>query len=152
MTGMGVISPNGIGADAFARALAAGESGISKLEGIKTDGLRSWAAAAVRNFDPAAIVDPAEARRVPRMVPMAIAASREAMQMARLSIEDGDIEGQRQIGVSLGTGGGGMAFVEEQYREFFQRGKGSLFSITAGTHGNLSSELSINLKLRGPSH
>ena len=92
ITGMGVISPNGIGVDAFARALAAGESGISKLEGIKTDGLRSWAAAAVRNFDPAAIVDPAEARRVPRMVPMAIAASREAMQMARLSIEDGDID------------------------------------------------------------
>jgi 3-oxoacyl-[acyl-carrier-protein] synthase II len=86
------------------------------------------------------------------MVPMAIAASREAMSMARLAIDDGDIEMQRRIGVALGTGGGGMAFVEEQYREYFQRGKGSLFSITAGTHGNLSSELSINLKLRGPSH
>ncbi len=152
ITGMGVISPNGIGTDAFGRALAAGESGISKLEGVKTDGLKSWAAAAVRNLDPTAIVDPAEARRVPRMVPMAIAASREAMRMAKLRIEDNDIEAQRRIGVSLGTGGGGMAFVEDQYREYFQRGKGSLFSITAGTHGNLSSELSINLKLRGPSH
>ena len=149
---MGVISPNGIGTDAFARALAAGESGISKLEGIKTDGLKSWAAASVRNFDPAKIVEPAEARRVPRMVPMAIAASREAMGMAKLHIDDGDVERQREIGVALGTGGGGMAFVEDQYREYFQRGKGSLFSITAGTHGNLSSELSIALKLRGPSH
>jgi 3-oxoacyl-[acyl-carrier-protein] synthase II len=149
---MGVISPNGIGCDAFARALAAGESGISKLEGVKTDGLKSWAAAHVRNFDPAAIVDPAEARRVPRMVPMAVAASREAMARAKIGIEDGDVESQRKIGVSLGTGGGGMAFVEDQYREYFQRGKGSLFSITAGTHGNLSSELSIALKLRGPSH
>jgi 3-oxoacyl-[acyl-carrier-protein] synthase II len=152
ITGMGAISPNGIGVDAFARALAAGESGISRLEGIKTDSLKSWAAAAVRNFDPAAIVDPAEARRVPRMVPMAIAASREAMQMAKLQIDDGDIQSQRKIGVALGTGGGGMAFVEDQYRDYFQRGKGSLFSITAGTHGNLSSELSIALKLRGPSH
>jgi len=152
ITGMGVISPNGIGTDAFARALAAGESGISKLEGIKTDGLKSWAAAAVRNFDSARIVEPAEARRVPRMVPMAIAASREAMQMAKVQIDDGDVERQREIGVALGTGGGGMAFVEDQYREYFQRGKGSLFSITAGTHGNLSSELSIALKLRGPSH
>jgi 3-oxoacyl-[acyl-carrier-protein] synthase II len=149
---MGVISPNGIGTDAFARALAAGGSGISKLEGIKTDGLKSWAAAAVRNLDPARIVEPAEARRVPRMVPMAIAASREAMQMAKVQIDDGDVERQREIGVALGTGGGGMAFVEDQYREYFQRGKGSLFSITAGTHGNLSSELSIALKLRGPSH
>ncbi len=56
------------------------------------------------------------------------------------------------IGVALGTGGGGQAFVEEQYRLFHTQGKGSLFSITAGTHGNLSSELSIALGLRGPSH
>jgi 3-oxoacyl-[acyl-carrier-protein] synthase II len=42
--------------------------------------------------------------------------------------------------------------VEEQYKTFFTQGKGSLFSITAGTHGNLSSELSIALRLRGPSH
>lgn len=58
----------------------------------------------------------------------------------------------RSIGVSLGTGGGGLAFVEEQYKTFFTQGTGSLYSITAGTHGNLSSELSIALGLRGPSH
>ena len=97
ITGMGVISPNGIGTDAFARALAAGQSGISNLNGIKTDGLKSWAAGHVKDFDPAAIIDPAESRRVPRMVPMAIAASREAMEMAKLHIEDGDVENQRQI-------------------------------------------------------
>ena len=152
ITGMGVISPNGIGVDAYGRALAAGESGISNLDHIKVDGLKSWAVGQVRGFDPSKIIDPAEARRVPRMVPMAIAASREAMEMAGVHIEDGDIEKQRQMGVSLGTGGGGMGFVEDQYREYFLRRKGSLFSITAGTHGNLSSELSINLKLRGPSH
>src|SRR6266566_3126438 len=56
------------------------------------------------------------------------------------------------IRCALGTGGGGLAFVEDQYRTFFTEGKGSLFSITAGTHGNLSSELSIALRLRGPSH
>jgi 3-oxoacyl-[acyl-carrier-protein] synthase II len=152
VTGMGVISPNGIGADAFARALAAGESGISNIDHIKAEGLKSWAAGQVRDFDAAKVIDPAEARRVPRMVPMAVAASREAMAMAGIQIEDGDVQKQRRIGVALGTGGGGMAFVEDQYREYFLRGKGSLFSITAGTHGNLSSELSINLKLRGPSH
>jgi 3-oxoacyl-[acyl-carrier-protein] synthase II len=149
---MGVISPNGIGTDAFARALSVGESGISNLEGVETDGLKSWAAAQVKNFDPASVLDPAEARRVPRMIPMALAASRQAMQMANLHIENDDVDQQRQIGVALGTGGGGMAFVEDQYRDYFLRGKGSLFSITAGTHGNLSSELSINLRLRGPSH
>ncbi len=90
-------------------------------------------------------------RRVPRMVHLALAASREAMKQARLS-PDGNLDAQRSIGVALGTGGGGLTFVEEQYRLFHTEGKGSLFSITAGTHGNLSSELSIALHLRGPSH
>jgi 3-oxoacyl-[acyl-carrier-protein] synthase II len=86
------------------------------------------------------------------MVPMALQASREAMQQAGIDFAAGDIEAQRQMGVALGTGGGGLAFVEDQYRTFFTEGTGSLYSITAGTHGNLSSELSIALHLRGPSH
>jgi 3-oxoacyl-[acyl-carrier-protein] synthase II len=97
-------------------------------------------------------MDPAELRRVPRMVPMALAASREALAQARIEPGPDDVGAQRQIGVALGTGGGGLAFVEEQYRTFFREGTGSLYSITAGTHGNLSSELSIALRLRGPSH
>src|SRR5207253_4017997 len=78
--------------------------------------------------------------------------SREALQAADFAIDPGDLDRQRGIGVALGTGGGGMAFVEEQYKTYFTEGKGSLFSITAGTHGNLSSEISIALHLRGPSH
>jgi 3-oxoacyl-[acyl-carrier-protein] synthase II len=86
------------------------------------------------------------------MVHLAMAASREAIESAGLNIAVDDIETQRKIGVALGTGGGGLAFVEEQYRTWYTTGQASLFSITAGTHGNLSSELSIGLHLRGPSH
>jgi 3-oxoacyl-[acyl-carrier-protein] synthase II len=103
-------------------------------------------------FDVASALDAVELRRVPRMIPLALAASREAMASANLTIDPDDLDAQRRIGVALGTGGGGLAFVEEQYKSYFTEGKGSLFSITAGTHGNLSSELSINLRLRGPSH
>jgi 3-oxoacyl-[acyl-carrier-protein] synthase II len=152
VTGLGAVSPNGIGAEEFGRACIAGRSGVVRLQGIDTTGLRSWAAAQVLDFDPLEAMESAELRRVPRMIPMAMAASREAMRQARLEIAEEDIEGQREIGCALGTGGGGLAFVEEQYRTFFLEGKGSLFSITAGTHGNLSSELSIALRLRGPSH
>jgi 3-oxoacyl-[acyl-carrier-protein] synthase II len=152
ITGIGVVSPNGIGAAAFDRACREGRSGISRLRGIDTDGLRSTAAAVVHDFDPLQTLDAGEARRVPRMVPMALAASQEAMQMAGLRIDSEDLEAQRGVGVALGTGGGGLAFVEEQYRNYFTQGKGSLYSITAGTHGNLASELSIALHLRGPSH
>src|SRR5690606_11423766 len=78
-------------------------------------------------------------------------ASHEALTQANL-LPLQDIAAQREIGVAFGTGGGGLAFVEQQYQTFFTEGKGSLYSITAGTHGNLSSELSIALGLRGPSH
>jgi 3-oxoacyl-[acyl-carrier-protein] synthase II len=86
------------------------------------------------------------------MVPMAIAASREALAQAKWDAAPDDLPARRSIGVALGTGGGGLAFVEEQYKNLFTGGSASLFSITAGTHGNLSSELSIALGLRGPSH
>ena len=152
ITGIGVVSPNGIGAERFAAACRDGVSGVRAPCDVDLTGLRTSAVAQVQDFNPEEHIDPVEARRVPRMVPMAIAASREAMQQAGVALDPDDLDRQREIGVALGTGGGGLAFVEEQYREFFLHGKGSLFSITAGTHGNLSSELSIALKLRGPSH
>lgn len=162
MTGMGVVSPNGIGAEAFGRACREGQSGVSPLR-IDTTGLRSSVAAAVHDFDASHLYDPAELRRIPRMVPLALQASHEALAQAGLREPSGSAAGLRSdalpdkqiartIGVSLGTGGGGLAFVEEQYKTFFTQGTGSLYSITAGTHGNLSSELSISLGLRGPSH
>jgi len=152
ITGVGVVSPNGIGAGEFARACEAGRSGVRFIEGVDLEGLKSSVAAQVVGFDVLSVMESAESRRVPRMVPLALAAVREAMAEARLAIAADDVEMQRRVGVLLGTGGGGLAFVEEQYRQFFLEGKGSLYSITAGTHGNLSSELSIALSLRGPSH
>jgi 3-oxoacyl-[acyl-carrier-protein] synthase II len=152
ITGIGAVSPNGIGAERYAAACRDGVSGIAAPQDIEMTGLRTSAVAQVLDFDPSSVMDPAESRRVPRMVPLAVAASREALDMANIRIDRDDIAGQREIGVSLGTGGGGVAFLEEQYRAFFTEGRGSLYSITSGTHGNLSSELSIALKLRGPSH
>lgn len=178
ITGLGVVSPNGIGAETFAAACREGRSGISPLR-LDTTGLKSTAAAAVHDFDPLSVLNLAESRRVPRMVPMALHACREALSQAGLLSDSIDAPDKREpsgsaagpphsnqsppphkvppdlarsIGVSLGTGGGGLAFVEDQYRAFFTQGTASLYSITAGTHGNLSSELSIALGLRGPSH
>jgi len=152
ITGIGVISPNACGAEAFAAACISGKSGLRRLSGVDSTRIKSTVAGQVIDFDPTTMLEPAELKRVPRMIPMALAASREALQNAHLEIASDDIDLQRQIGISLGTGGGGLAFVEEQYRLFFTQGTPSLYSITAGTHGNLSSELSIAMHLRGPSH
>lgn len=152
VSGIGVVSPNGVGTEAYATACLDGRSGICRLSGIDTSNLKSSAAGQVIGFDPLTVMDSVDVRRVPRMVHLAMAASKEAIDSAKLSIDPEDIELQRSIGVALGTGGGGLAFVEEQYRQMFGNGQASLFSITAGTHGNLSSELSIAFHLRGPSH
>src|SRR2546421_8598 len=102
-------------AEAFASACAAGKSGVAGIQGVDTTDLKTSAVAQVRGFEASAFMDPVEARRVPRMVPMAIAASREALESAGMRIDPDDLAQQRSIGVSLGTGGGGIAFVEEQY-------------------------------------
>ena len=151
VTGIGVVSPNGVGAEEFTRACLEGRSGAVPYS-CDNSVLRTRYVAACDAFVPQAHMPEQELRRVPRLVPMALCASREALAMARLNVDPADIQTQRKIAVILGTGGGGLAYVEAQYQRWFAEGKASLFSITAGTHGNLSSELSIALHLRGASH
>jgi 3-oxoacyl-[acyl-carrier-protein] synthase II len=151
VTGVGAVAPNGVGAAAYHEACLAGTSGLSRIAFPNHPWLKTSVVAACRDFQPESVLEPGELKRVPRMIPMAIAASREALASARFQPGE-DLDSQRSCGVALGTGGGGLAFVEDQYETFFREGRGSLYSITAGTHGNLSSELSIALKLRGPSH
>jgi 3-oxoacyl-[acyl-carrier-protein] synthase II len=152
VTGIGVVSPNAIGAGAFDLACRSGQSGVRPLIGMESANLRTTAAATVPDFESISTLNSVDARRIPRTAALALHASRQALARSGLWIDPDNLDLQRDIGVVLGTGGGGLAFVEEQYRAYFTEGKGSLFSITAGTHGNLSSELSIALHLRGPSH
>lgn len=151
VTGIGVVSPNGIGADAFARACIAGHSGLVRPPDFGEPAIATSAVGAAVDFDPTTVLPASETRRLPRVVPLALAASREALAMAGLDLAD-NLDLQRRVGCVLGTGGGGLSFVEDQYRSFFRDGRGSVYSITGGTHGNLSGELSIALHLRGPSH
>src|SRR4051794_29472052 len=76
ITGIGVVSPNGIGAEAYARACIEGRSGLSALQ-IDAPHLKTSAVAQVRDYDAAAVLGLSESRRVPRMIPMALQASRE---------------------------------------------------------------------------
>src|ERR1700743_582597 len=117
VTGIGVVSPNGVGRESFAASCRTGRSGIRPLQ-IDLANLRSSVAGIASDFDPAGVLSTPELRRVPRMIPMALAASREAIAQASLDVEQlrQDIDAARKIGVSLGTGGGGLAFVEDQYQ------------------------------------
>src|SRR5215210_3038738 len=154
ITGMGCVTPVGIGREAFWRALARGESGVRRIETFDVSASPVKIAAEVRDFDWEAQLNPKDRKHVPRTVPLALAAAREALEDARLFPNDLSLTERRAIGVELGTGGGGLAFTEQQYEYWYvgPTSKASVYTIPASTHGGLSSELSMAFGLRGLSH
>ncbi|MBA3242868.1 MAG: beta-ketoacyl-[acyl-carrier-protein] synthase family protein [Acidobacteria bacterium] len=154
ITGLGCVTPVGVGRETFWRALQSGESGVRRIEGFDVSASPVRIAAEARGFDWESELKPKDRRHVARTVPLALAAAREAMSDAGLQPSDFSIEEQRAFGVVLGTGGGGLAFTEHQYRYFYtdEPGTASIYTIPASTHGGLSSELSMAFGLRGLSH
>ncbi len=154
ITGMGCVTPLGIGREAFWNGLIKGESGVRRIESFDVSKSPVKIAAEVRDFDWEAQLNPKDRKHVPRTVPLALAAAREALEDAKLKPNDLGLEQRRTIGVILGTGGGGLAFTEQQYSYWYigPANKASVYTIPSSTHGGLSSELSMAFGLRGLSH
>jgi len=154
ITGMGVVSPNGIGKDAFCRAILAGVSGVKRITRFDPSFLPVHIAGEVQDFDELAWVDARERKHVSRAVPLAVAASAEAIAEAGLDPQAMSQEEKREIGVILGTGGGAQEFTEQQYRLWHSghEKQASIFAIPSGTMGTMSSEVSMRFGFRGPSH
>ena len=115
ITGMGCVTPLGIGREAFWRGLIAGESGVRRIAAFDPSSFPVQIAAEVPSFDWEAQLNPKDRKHVPRTVPLALAAAREALEDAGLFPNDLSLEERRAFGVELGTGGGGLAFTEQQY-------------------------------------
>ncbi|PYX39076.1 MAG: beta-ketoacyl synthase [Acidobacteria bacterium] len=154
ITGLGVVSPNGIGKEAFSRSLLVGKSGVKRISRFDPTDLPVHIAGEIPEFDESGWVDPRERKHVSRVVPLAIAASTEALNDAGLDPAAMSLEEQRQIGVILGSGGGAQEFSEEQYRLWHSGHvkQVSLFCIPSGTMGTISSEVSMRFGFRGYSH
>lgn len=154
ITGMGCVTPLGIGRQNFWDGLINGRSGVRKIQAFDVSNSPVQIAAEVPEFDWQAQINPRDRKHVPRTVPLALAAAREALEDAGIHPNDLSLEERRAIGVQLGTGGGGLSFTEQQY-EYWYIGpahKASVYTIPASTHGGLSSELSMAFGLRGLSH
>jgi 3-oxoacyl-[acyl-carrier-protein] synthase II len=154
ITGMGVVSPNGIGKEAFCRAILAGKSGVKRISRFDPSELPVHIAGEIPEFDELAWVDARERKHVSRVVPLAVAASSEAIQDAGLNPTAMSMDEKREIGVVLGTGGGAQEFSEEQYRLWHSGHvkQVSLFCIPSGTMGTIPSEISMRFGFRGYSH
>ena len=155
ITGMGCVTPIGIGREAFWSALQRGESGVRRIESFDISDSPVKIAAQVPDFNWHEQLNAKDRKHVPRTVPLGLAAAREAFADSGIDTENLSLEERQRIGVEIGTGGGGLPFVEDHYAIWYNgksHSKASVYIIPAATHGTLSSELSMAFGLRGLSH
>jgi 3-oxoacyl-[acyl-carrier-protein] synthase II len=154
ITGMGTVSPNGVGNTAFAGAILAGQSGVRRISRFDASEISVQIAGEVCRFDELNWVEKRDRRHLSRVLPLALAASTEALADAGIDTASLPLEEKRRFGVILGSGGGSQEFTEEQYRLFFhqQYRHMSLFCVPTGVMGTLASELNVRFGLRGASH
>jgi 3-oxoacyl-[acyl-carrier-protein] synthase II len=153
ITGIGVQSPNGNNKRSYWDALAKGTSGIDTVTLFPVDGLQCTVVGEVKELSYECL-PPKDRRRVPRIVPLAILASEEALKDAYLPYETMSESERQDVAVVIGTGGGGLDFAEREYKNFFApvQTRVSPFAIVSSFVGMVSSEVSIHFGFRGPSH
>jgi len=119
VTGLGAVTPLGIGVAPTWEAMCAGRSGITAISLFDASAFASRVAGEVKGFDAAAWVEPREVRHTDRFVQFAIAAARMAADDSGLDFEA--LDGAR-VGVLIGSGIGGTWTWEEQHRILQERG------------------------------
>lgn len=153
ISGVGALSPNGVGREAFFAAVAAGKSGVRRITQFDASSVPCRIAGEV-DFDLERWVDAKNLKHVARVVPMAIAATDEALRDAKLDVAAMSLEEKRSIGVMLGSGGGSVEFSERMYELWFRGAvkQASVYAIPSGTIGTIASEISMAYDLHGYSH
>jgi len=154
ITGIGAVSPNGIGREAFWRATRSGVSGIGDITRFDASDFPVRVAGEVRGFDENRYIAPKDRPHVSRVAPLAIAAVEEALNDAGLDTGTMTRDELRGVGVMTGSGGGSQEFTEEQYRLYYsgKQKQCSVYVIPTSTIGTLASEVSMRFGFRGLSH
>lgn len=147
---MGCVAPNGTTRSRFINHSMRGESGVDRIHHIDTDRLSCRIAGYADEFEPERWLPPDEnPNDVGRAVPLTFSATDQTLQQADLT----SWPDPRRVGIVLGSGGGPVDFVEEQYRWYFTgEGDLSVYNVPSSTIGNLAGDLSIRVDARGPSH
>ena len=149
VTGLGAVSPLGIGVPALWDGLLAGRSGVRRILHFETDNLLVRIAAEVPDFDPKQFIDAKAVRRMDRFAHFAIAATREALDDAELEITD---ENRERVAVVMNTGGGGIPTIESNVTAMALSGPSrvSPLVIPIFAPNMASSQVSIAFGIYGP--
>ncbi|MSV28044.1 MAG: beta-ketoacyl-[acyl-carrier-protein] synthase family protein [Bryobacterales bacterium] len=154
ITGMGCVSPNGNGREAFWDATKKGTSGVRRIERFDSSRLAVQVAGQVQDFDEELYVNPKDRPHVSRVVPLAVAAVGEALDDAGIEFKSMSRGELRQVGVIVGSGGGSLEFTEHQYNLYYtgKEKQCSVYTVPTSTIGTLASEVSMRFGFRGLSH
>lgn len=149
VTGVGAVSPLGIGIDALWTGLTEGKSGIAPIQSFDTTDLEVKIAGEVENFVAREFMDFKAAKRMDRFAQFAVAATREAMEMANLEVTS---ENTERIGVMMNTGGGGFPTIEREVQVMSKGGprRVSPFLIPVFAPNMASSQVSMQFGIHGP--
>lgn len=151
VTGLGVITSLGRDADIFFDNLLAGRSGITSVSSFDTSEFPCRVGGEVKDFDAAEFMDPKEVRRNDRYTHFGLAASKLAMQDAKLDASKVDSD---RFGVLIASGIGGMDTIEKQSRVLFERGprRVSPFMIPSLIANMAAGIVAIEMRARGPNY
>ncbi len=149
VTGLGVLTPVGIGVEDYWKALVRGENGIDKIQSFDASEYPSQIAGEVTEFNAQDFFSKKESRRMDRFVQFASAAAQLAVSDAGLEVNENNRE---TVGVSIGTGIGGLMTLEESHKNLLDGGprKVSPFFIPKLIANMASGKVSIDLGARGP--
>jgi len=149
VTGVGLISPLGIGTETTWAALLEGRSGIGPITAFDASEFNCRIAGQVEGFDPLNWVDKKEARKMGRFIQFAIAASEMAIQAARLEFHPSEAH---RVGVYIGSGIGGFEVIEREHKVLLEKGPSRIspFFIPATIINLASGYVSIRIGAKGP--
>ena len=150
ITGMGVVSPVGIGVDAFWNGLLEGKSGVSRIEAFDPTDYPVQIAGQVKDFDPVKYVgDKKTSRHMDRNAQFAVAAAKMAVEDSKLDMTKED---SNRVGVIIGTGIGGISTMEETVHRIDTRGPSKVnpFAVPMMIANMASGQVSITFGLQGP--
>ena len=119
VTGLGAITPIGNNGEAFWNGLKEKKVGIGPITYFDTADYKAKLAGEVKDFDPKQYMDPKAAKRMEKFCQFAVCAAKEAIEDARLNMEQED---PFRVGVSVGSGIGSLQSVEREYSKMLQKG------------------------------
>ena len=119
VTGVGLVSPLGVGTDVTWRGLLAGESGIGPITLFDAARYSTRFAGEVSGFDPHEWIDKKDVKKCGRFIQFAIAATTMAMKQSGLQIGPHNAE---RVGVAIGSGIGGFEVIEREHKVLLERG------------------------------